>query len=468
MNGPSNDDRLWGEDGRGSLDVRELLEEASWPPAGRTVEPEESWVGGRRRRSRKRAGAGLVAGVAALAVGGLVWQTGFFGGVAGEQEPHVATVPSGMTTFVLAGEDAPDVDVSTIDALSVPSPEDLSGTSWVLTDQVYGSDQVASQVVGAETETVFSFSPESWWFLADGCGGAGGQGPVELDADGVFPPPTLATDDQSCPEPAQTAEDFWMDALADGGSLHLLGDGDWLLLSVDVGTGVVPAPAVVEETGEPDPSAEPAPSEDPEPSGEQPSGEVPSGEQPSGEQPSAAPAPSTTPPPTTTPTPTGSDDPVSGGILDGFTPPDEVTTSPDWPGIEGGQLLAPTVRAGVNDGFDRIVVDLTGTGTPSWHAAYPETALRDGSGLPVQIAGDSTLEIVIAGMAYPEPGDPVYDGGDFGLDTHTLDGVYEVIRTTPWEGQVQLFIGLEGEPRPYRVFLLQDPMRLVVDVQHVD
>ena len=41
----------------------------------------------------------------------------------------------------------------------------------------------------------------------------------------------------------------------------------------------------------------------------------------------------------------------------------------------------------------------------------------------------------------------------------------EVIRTTPFEGQLQLFVGMTGEPRPYRVFLLQDPLRLVVDVQ---
>ena len=68
-------------------------------------------------------------------------------------------------------------------------------------------------------------------------------------------------------------------------------------------------------------------------------------------------------------------------------------------------------------------------------------------------------------MAYPEPGDPVYDAGDFGLDTHPLAAVVEVVRTTPFEGQVQLFVGMSGEPRPYRVFLLQEPMRLVVDVQ---
>jgi hypothetical protein len=113
-----------------------------------------------------------------------------------------------------------------------------------------------------------------------------------------------------------------------------------------------------------------------------------------------------------------------------------------------------------------LVLDLTGTTTPTWLARYTDAPVRDGSGLPMLIAGDSVLELVVTGMAYPEPGDPVYDDGDFGLDTHRLDGVYEVIRTTPFEGQLQLFVGLQDGPRPYRVFLLQDPLRLVVDVQH--
>lgn len=483
-----DDDRPWGGDRHASLDVRELLEEASWPSAGPagTVEPEGPWAGGRRRRTRKRAGAGLVAGVAALAVAGLVWQTEVFGGTAGEREPHVATVPSGMTTFVLAGQDAPDVDVSAVDDLGVPSPEDLVGTSWVLTDQVYGTGQVASQLVGSDAETVFSFAQDGWGFLADGCAGGGQQGIVDLDADGAFPPQELATDDQDCGEPAQTAEDFWLDALAGGGSLHLLGDGDYLLLSVDVPGGVA-APEVVVETAEPDPSADPAPSgtADPgteestgagpteeSPSQEDASGEDARAESPSGEGPrpdaptgGAPSAPGPTAPSTPAP-PTQPAEPGRDGILAGFTPADEVVTSESWPDVEGGQLFAPTVRAGLNDGYDRVVVDLTGTGTPSWYGSYPEVALRDGSGAPVQIAGDSVLELVIGGAAYPEPGDPVYDDGDFGLDTHRLDGVEEVIRTTPWEGQLQLFVGVRGEPRPYRVFLLQDPMRLVVDVQH--
>ena len=473
------DDKPHGSDheGHGPVFVRDLLEDASWPGREITVEPHESWAHGRRRRNRRRAGAGAVAAAAVLAVGGLVWQAGVFGGTTGEREPHVATVPSGLTTFVLAAPGAPDVDPSTISALHAPTEEELNGSSWTLTGQIFGSEREARDVVGSGARTVFSFgdpaADRGWGFLADDCGGGWFQEGLSLTSEGAFDAGgSLATDDQGCLEPAQVAEDFWLEVLPDGGTLHLLG-GHWLLLSVDVGQNEAAAPSVVEtttgpETGSAAPSADPtddpprpvAPTEDP--STAEPPATGSATPQPTPPDPTAPTTPATpAAPPTVPEQPTT---PEAGDVLAGFTTPDVVVTSEGWPG-SGGDLLAPTVRAGLNDGFDRVVLDLTGTTTPTWLARYTDAPVRDGSGLPVLIAGDSVLELVVTGMAYPEPGDPVYDDGDFGLDTHRLDGVYEVIRTTPFEGQLQLFVGLQDGPRPYRVFLLQDPLRLVVDVQ---
>ena len=31
--------------------------------------------------------------------------------------------------------------------------------------------------------------------------------------------------------------------------------------------------------------------------------------------------------------------------------------------------------------------------------------------------------------------------------------------------QLQVFVGMQGEPRPYRVFVLENPLRLAVDIQ---
>ena len=651
MNERYDVDWIGREDGGGTaLDVRSLLEDASWPGQQEVLDPHEHWTSGRRRRSRKRAGAGVLGGVALVTMAGLVWQAGVFGGEVGPLEPHVATLPSGLTTFVLA---APETGADGVEEdgaeLQVADAEELAGTSWELTDQVWGSDASASEIVGSDAETVFSFggaAGRGWGFAADECGGGWFQEDLRLTGDGSFAGGDLGTSDVGCPAPAQTAEDFWLDVLAHGGTLHTL-DRDWLLLSVDTTQAGMeqPPPVVVEDATRlvfvrpgTDPGSADLSGPERVPSNEelagsrwQLSGDAPGTEAlrpwledparlqvwfadgwpaslalvygdgcllaqlrtegvdgrgatvpieglstlartgtdtcpgaeeagpalaealeagaqvtlvgedalllrlaiPAGDgvtqtaapstqpnpvtiapappttapitpepTPTPTPAPSTpappttapgtpppttapgtpppttapgTPPPTTAPgtpptaaptppsTPT-SPPPGPGEILAGFSAPGTVLTSEGWPG-SGGDLFAPTVRAGANEGFDRVVLDLTGTGTPTWLARYTGAPVRDGSGLPMVIAGDSVLELVVTGMTYPEPGDPVYDGGDFGLDTHRLGGVYEVIRTTPFEGQLQLFVGVQGEPRPYRVFLLQDPLRLVVDVQ---
>ncbi|MGC5583903.1 AMIN-like domain-containing (lipo)protein [Ornithinimicrobium sp. W1679] len=496
----------------GGLDVRELLEEASWGEVLEELDVDGAWRSGRRRRTLRRVAAGTLAGTVAASVLVLGWQAGALVGP-DPQGPTVAAVPDGWTTFVLAAPEAPTPAPAVDDAVAVPEADALRGSTWELLPDLHGGGTGAQTVVPASRDTTFSFAEEGggWGFEIAGCGGGWFSQDLDLDDQGRFPPGDPVTTDRGCPAEVQEAEDVWRDALGGGGVLRAVGDGRWLLLSVDVpdgagdppatvgpvptqdpqvtvpdpdapgsSDGVVvveevapgpsagddpdrpaasPAPVPADGTGEvaapvpdgpDDPSPEPSPGPD-EGAGaeEDPDAVAAPPPAPAPAEPSVAPAPGTG-----TPTP-----------LAGFTAAAEVAVGGAWP--DGGQLFAPTLRAGLNEGYDRVVVDLTGTGTPGWRAAYPGTAVRDGSGLPAGVAGDSVLEVVLTGMAYPEPGDPVYDAGDAGLDTHTLDGVVEVLRTTPFEGRLQLFVGITGEPRPYRVFLLQDPMRLVVDVQHV-
>ncbi|GAA5157235.1 AMIN-like domain-containing (lipo)protein [Ornithinimicrobium tianjinense] len=424
-------------------DVREALERAASLHFDPDHDVHAHWTAGRRRRGRKRAGAALLAGAAGVAAVAAVWQSGLLGGATGP-EPTVAAVPDGYTTFVFAAAGAgsvPDGSLADAGEPRVPTAGELDGTTWTLVDQLWEDDRSAGEIVGADpgsTELRFGDGQTvaGWGFVADDCGGGWFQEELSLAGDGRFAAGGLGTDDQGCPAAAQRSEDFWIDALGGGGFLRVVGDDEWLLVSVE-------APALTA-----DPAETTAPGTD------EPTTPVPSTDEPSPD--------------------TSSDEPTSGGTstdepdtdaqLPGFTDPGEPVVSQGWPG-GGGELFAPTVRAGRHDGFDRVVLDLTGTGTPTWRAAYPDEPLRDGSGLPAGVAGDSVLEVVVSGMAYPEPGDPVYDGGDFGLDTHTLGAVVEVIRTPPFEGQLQLFVGMSGERRPYRVFLLQDPARLVVDVE---
>lgn len=458
-------------------ELREAFDRAPWNGPGDDVDIDGTWVAGRRRRTRKRTGALVLAGAAALAVGTTVWASGLMGGSRGPGTTVAAVIPEGMTTFVFVAPDAPDVDPATISVLSVPDPADLRGTSWTLEPQLWDG-AVAADVVGADpATTTLSFHEDSWGFGVDGCGEGWFPQALTLEVSGAFPPGDPGTDEQVCSPGVQHAEDFWIDALSDGGRLHELGNGGWLLLSVELPVPDAVAPTgpdmttgtVTTETG----TAAPEPTTTPPAATGRPTDEtthgptaVPTGD-PSGDGPTTQP---TTEPTTDAPAPPPAGPTGAPPADDGpaFRDPAKEWVDEPWPAAGGG-LFVPTVRAGVHDGFDRIVLDITGTVEPpglGWRAAYTDTPTRDGSGLPVEIAGDSSLVLTVNGMAYPEPGDPVYDDGDFGLDTHRLGAVVEVIRATPFEGQLDVYLGITGEPRPYRTFLLQDPMRLVIDVQH--
>lgn len=135
------------------------------------------------------------------------------------------------------------------------------------------------------------------------------------------------------------------------------------------------------------------------------------------------------------------------------------------PGGEATQLTIDDLRLGLQDDYDRVVLDLSGTGEVGWFVQYVQAPAMDGSGFPVDLAGDHVLQVVAQGMAIPEPGDTAYDPGSLLIDGGELSQVTEVLRGAPFEGQVQVFIGTE-EQAPFRVFRLADPERLVIDIQH--
>lgn len=482
------------------VDVRGLLEGASRIDGDERVVPDAPWGAGRRRRTRKRVGGGVASALATVAAGALVWQTGVLGGGDG-LDGVAAEFPPGGTTFVFADAATPSAQTPDPAALSAVTPVDageLTGTRWTLQEDLWrGGD--SAEVVGADaaTELAFPAVGGGWGVSVDGCGQAMATGALRLEPDGAFAPQELMTTDLGCPAQVQAAEDFWMEALAGGGSLHRLGgeQAGLLLLTVVAPTTDEPVAATTPEPTGPDPVRTDSTSPDPDPTGaepdptgaaQEPDPPGPTSVEPTEDpedpadpvqepEPSAQePSPQETEPVAPVPAPqppvvdpgTGVD--PGGGAGPELPWTDPVVRTEGGGGVAaGGALYAPSVRAGRHDGFDRVVVDLTGAGPttgPGWVASYEASPTRGGSGLPAGVAGDSVLQLVLAGMAYPAEGDPVYDGGDYGLDTHSLGAVVEVIRTTPFEGQLQVFVGMHGEPRPYRVFTLGDPLRLVVDV----
>lgn len=138
----------------------------------------------------------------------------------------------------------------------------------------------------------------------------------------------------------------------------------------------------------------------------------------------------------------------------------DMTATKGYPGISG-DFIPVEVRAGHHDGYERVVVEYTGTGTLNWAAGYSEQPIEEGSGFVIDMAGDTFLTLWVSGIAYPEKGEEI-DLLPTGLDQ--LLTVRDVHVDAPFEGMHTVFIGLDKE-LPYHVQVLHDPERLVVDVK---
>lgn len=165
----------------------------------------------------------------------------------------------------------------------------------------------------------------------------------------------------------------------------------------------------------------------------------------------------TTPTPDTTPEPTPAPEPSTG--LGEFTAPGtELTSQGDAVGY-----VVTQVRTGEHDGYDRVVYELTGgQGTPGYRVGYVDQAMEDPSGEVRPVDGDAILQVWLLGTAYPEADGPQ----EFAEDLRPTDGdVEHVTRPLTFEAMTQSFVGVDDAARPFRVTLLTDPVRLVVDVQ---
>lgn len=140
--------------------------------------------------------------------------------------------------------------------------------------------------------------------------------------------------------------------------------------------------------------------------------------------------------------------------------------SETWPEYGQTQGIYPVaMRSATHDGFERIVIEHAGTGTPSMLVQYTDDPVAPGSGEPLDLDQNTALEIIWSGTAsiddvdvdqLMQVNDPITD-----LDTTAAQSV---VVFAPWEATSSYFIGLD-EQRPYAVTILEDPVRLVVDIQ---
>jgi hypothetical protein len=122
-----------------------------------------------------------------------------------------------------------------------------------------------------------------------------------------------------------------------------------------------------------------------------------------------------------------------------------------------GAALITGIRAGKHACFDRLVVDVGGTAA-GFTASYVDQVTADGSGNLVTVPGGARIQLVVRHpqTASPAPGTSVVNVAGF----PTLRAV---VAAGSFEGVTTFGIGVV-EQRPMRVFVLQHPGRVILDV----
>lgn len=151
-------------------------------------------------------------------------------------------------------------------------------------------------------------------------------------------------------------------------------------------------------------------------------------------------------------------EPVASDDLEDFTC--------DTPIVEDGSAGVANivdVRVGTHDGYDRVVFEFE-QGTPELTLDRAEPPfVQDGSGLPIEVDGESYLGLVMrGGSKQTDAGTSSYDGPTdiapgFPALVHLIEG-------GDFERQSTWYLGLAGESC-VRLMLLEDPPRLVIDVE---
>ncbi|SEE91147.1 AMIN-like domain-containing (lipo)protein [Ruania alba] len=171
--------------------------------------------------------------------------------------------------------------------------------------------------------------------------------------------------------------------------------------------------------------------------------------------------PHETPSETTEPTGEPTTDPT-----DGDPPPFPADPTPVSQELQGNpDLLLVDARAGEHDGYDRMVLEFSGSGTPGWQAEYVDSAAEAGSGAPITLDGDGLLRMSLEGTRYPEDEEDLFTTPALDVGGAAIDQAY--VGST-FEGQTQVVLGVADPEAPFRVFSLTDPQRVVIDVQETE
>jgi hypothetical protein len=178
----------------------------------------------------------------------------------------------------------------------------------------------------------------------------------------------------------------------------------------------------------------------------------------------SVPAATTTVPSSTTTAPGSTT--TTGGSTSTIPPfdGDVATKSNDTvDGNPGPNLTNVRVGDHPEDGYVRVVFDLTGNGTPLYIIGYETGPFVETSGDTVEVAGAAFLVVHISPARRHDidSGELTYQGEEE-FDPGA-DPIVEIQFIDDFEASMTWVIGLTGE-KPFKVQVFQDPLRVVVDI----
>jgi len=164
-----------------------------------------------------------------------------------------------------------------------------------------------------------------------------------------------------------------------------------------------------------------------------------------------------------TPTRVGNDessDNYAPPVFNGTTKKTRKTNALENPAVLGD------VRTGRHKDFDRVVFEFKGSEMPGYYIEYiGEPITQCGSGSKVELTGNGGLEIRFTpAQAHTDSGQPTIFFSD-NEQNPSYDLIKKVKSTCDFEGNVTWVVGV-SKANNYRVFELENPTRLAVDIEH--
>jgi hypothetical protein len=154
---------------------------------------------------------------------------------------------------------------------------------------------------------------------------------------------------------------------------------------------------------------------------------------------------------------------AAGASIDSAHPFMPVTITLEIPPAPIRPRVLRGVRVGRHQGFERIVFEMAGDTLPGYRITYVDPpVVACGSGRQVSLTGKAVLLVRLEpAQAHDDAGHPTIEERRRKPGFATLR---EMALTCDFEGQVQWALGLDRRV-PFRVLKLEDPARLVLDLQ---